>query len=58
MTTLPPLSSHELDVRFSAPARTAEGEPAPDEPPTPLVRLVGMDVPATTVTSGDPIASR
>lgn len=52
VTTLPPTPSRPLDVRFSA---AAVPDSADGAGPRPLVRLVGIDVPQTTVTSGEPI---
>ncbi len=53
VTTLPPLPQRELDLTFSAPPVTsATGETSDARP---LLRLIGIDVPDTTVVSGDPI---
>jgi len=53
VTTLPPLPQREFDLTFSAPPVTsATGETSDARP---LLRLIGIDVPDTTVVSGDPI---
>ncbi len=49
VTTLPPLPERALDVVFAAPPSEEGAEPRP------LARLIGADLAATRVKSGDPI---
>ena len=54
VTTLPPLPQHELDITYSSPAVTTETGDTIEA--RPVMRLIGLDVPETRVTSGDPIS--